>query len=60
MEAAELIEAGLEDEARCRQDQRLGVRLAQRLVAGVYAEEVDARIHRYADQYDSRLMAVSP
>jgi hypothetical protein len=59
MEAAELIEAGLEDEVRCRQDLRLGVRLAQRLVAGIYAEEVDARISRYADEYDARLTAVS-
>jgi len=58
MEAAELLGQGLEDEARCRQELRLGVRLAQRLVAGVWADEVDARIRRYAEAYESRLEPV--
>jgi hypothetical protein len=55
MEAAELIEQGAEEEARCRQELRLGVRLAQRLVAGVWADEVNPRLSRYADAYDARL-----
>jgi hypothetical protein len=55
MEAAELIEQGAEEEARCRQELRLGVRLAQRLVAGVWADEVNLRISRYAEAYDARL-----
>ena len=60
MEAAELIEQGLEDEARARQEMRLGVRLAQRLVAGVHADEVHQRIARYAAEYDARLAPVIP
>jgi hypothetical protein len=55
MEAAELIEEGKEEAGRCHQDQRLGVRLAQRLVAGVWADEVDLRITRYATAYEARL-----
>jgi len=55
MEAAGLIERGLEDEARCRQELRLGVRLAQRLVTGVHADEVNQRIGRYAEEYEARL-----
>jgi hypothetical protein len=58
MEAAELIEQGCEDGARCRQELRLGVRLAQRLVTGVWADEVHERIIRYAAAYDSRLEPV--
>ena len=58
MEAADLIEQGLEDEARSRQEMRLGVRLAQRLVAGVYADEVHQRIARHAAEYDARLAPV--
>jgi len=55
MEAAGLIEQGLEDEARCRQELRLGVRLAQRLITGVHADEVNQRIGRYAEEYEARL-----
>lgn len=55
MEAAELIAEGREDAARCRQELRLGVRLAQRLVAGIWADEVNSRIARYAEAYESRL-----
>jgi hypothetical protein len=58
MEAAELLEQGLDDEARCRQELRLGVRLAQRLVAGVWADEVNLRIRRHRAAYDSRLEPV--
>ena len=58
MEAAGLLEEGREDEAEIRQQMRLGVRLAQRLVAGVWADEVDLRIRRWAADYDSRLGGV--
>jgi hypothetical protein len=59
MEAAELIEEGKEELARSRQEQRLGVRLAQRLVAGVWADEVDLRIQQHAAAYESRLGKVA-
>jgi hypothetical protein len=59
METAALIEQGLEEEARCRQELRLGVRLAQRLVAGVWADEVNLRIERYAEAYESRLEPIA-
>jgi len=55
MEAAELLkEARHADAERCEQ-QRLGVRLAQRLVAGVWADEVDLRVRRWSDEYEARL-----
>lgn len=59
MEASELVRSGLEEEARRRHDMRLGVRLAQRLVTGVHAEEVDKRIDRFAEDYESRLSGLS-
>jgi hypothetical protein len=59
MEAAELIEQGLEQEARRRQELRLGVRLAQRLVAGIHADEVHDRIAQHADAYEARLDPVA-
>ena len=55
MEAAQQVEARDEERARRTHELRLGVRLAQRLVAGVYAEEVDGRIARWAGEYDARL-----
>ena len=55
MEAAELLEAGDERGAGRQQEIRLGVRLAQRLVAGVWADEVNRRIRHYAPEYDARL-----
>jgi hypothetical protein len=55
MEAAELLEQGREPEAARVQEQRLGVRLAQRLVAGVWAGEVDGRLRRWAAEYEGRL-----
>ena len=55
MEAAAHLDHGREAEARRVQEQRLGVRLAQRLVAGVWADEVNARLERWAAAYDERL-----
>jgi hypothetical protein len=60
MEAAELLELGREAQAGRVQEQRLGVRLAQRLVAGVWADEVNLRLQRWADEYDARLAPPSP
>jgi len=60
MEAAELIEQGKLEEAEIRQHLRLGVRLAQRLVAGVWADEVNARTQRWSQAYESRLGMVTP
>jgi hypothetical protein len=59
MEAAQQLDAGEEERARCTHELRLGVRLAQRLVAGVYAQEVDSRLGRWAGEYEARL-APSP
>ncbi|MEX2572023.1 MAG: hypothetical protein WD737_12050 [Gemmatimonadota bacterium] len=59
METAELIGRGEEEGARRRQDLRLGVRLAQRLVTGVWADEVNQRLERYAEEYDSRMEGAS-
>jgi hypothetical protein len=59
MEAAELLEEGKEELAKTRQEQRLGVRLAQRLVAGVWADEVNLRIEQHAAAYSSRLGKVA-
>lgn len=55
IEASELVEQDREREAETRQHIRLGVRLAQRLVAGVWADEVNSRIERAAPAYDARL-----
>jgi hypothetical protein len=55
MEAAELLARGSEGQAARVQEQRLGVRLAQRLVAGVWAGEVDGRLRRWQAEYDARL-----
>jgi hypothetical protein len=55
MEAAELLEDGAEERAKARQEQRLGVRLAQRLVSGIWADEVDQRLRQYTEAYDARL-----
>jgi hypothetical protein len=60
MEAAELLELGREAQAARVQEQRLGVRLAQRLVAGVWADEVDLRLRRWAAEYDARLAPAAP
>ena len=60
METAELLRDGREADARTHQQLRLGVRLAQRLVAVVWADEVDDRIRRWAPAYDSRLGTTTP
>ncbi|HEU4556893.1 MAG TPA: hypothetical protein VFS20_03550 [Longimicrobium sp.] len=60
MEAAGLLEQGREDEAGRVQEQRLGVRLAQRLVAGVWADEVAGRLQRWGAEYDARLAPAEP
>jgi hypothetical protein len=58
MESARVLERGDEVTARRIQEMRLGVRLAQRLTAGVYAGEVDARIQRWSDEYEARFVEV--
>lgn len=55
LEVAEMVEEGREREADTRQQMRLGVRLAQRLVTGVWADEVNGRLQECADRYESRL-----
>ncbi len=60
MEAATLVEAGRESEATSRQAERLGVRLAQRLVSGVWADEVNFRLIRWAADYEARLTPLTP
>lgn len=57
MEAARLLDAGREEDARRSQEQRLGVRLAQRLVSGVWADEVNLRIREWEAAYEARLAA---
>jgi hypothetical protein len=59
LEAAALVEARRTDEAEIRQHMRLGVRLAQRLVAGVWADEVNLRLQRTEEEYDRRLRVVA-
>jgi len=60
MEVAGLLDAGLEEKAARVQEQRLGVRLAQRLVAGVWADEVDLRLRRWSAEYEARLAPAAP
>ena len=55
MEAAELVREGRYAEAESRTAERLGVRLAQRLVTGVWADEVNLRVTGWSDVYDQRL-----
>ena len=59
MEAARLLEEGRDEEAQRHQERRLGVRLAQRLVAGVWADEVNGRMQRWSADYESRFPAVA-
>ena len=59
MEAAQLLEAGRLEEAGQRQSLRLGVRLAQRLVTGVWADEVNLRVQEWSREYESRLGRVA-
>ena len=60
MEATELVRAGRDNDAAERQAQRLGVRLAQRLVSGVWADEVNLRLKEWAADYDARLAPTAP
>lgn len=60
LEAAEAVERGDEAAASRLTEQRLGVRLAQRLVGGVHADEVDERLRRSRDAYDSRVRGEPP
>ena len=55
MEAAEHLEHGRAGEYLRTQERRLGVRLAQRLVSGVPADEVNGRMQRWESGYDERL-----
>jgi hypothetical protein len=55
MEAAEHLEHGRSGEYLRAQERRLWVRLAQRLVSGVPADEVDRRLWRSAEAYDRRM-----
>lgn len=59
MEAAEHLEHGRAAEYVRAQERRLGVRLAQRLVSGVPADEVNARIERSEGGYNQRLGLVA-
>ena len=59
MEAAEHLDQGRAAEYARAQERRLGVRLAQRLVSGVPADEVNARIERWQGGYDERLGGVA-
>ncbi len=51
MEAAEQVSEGRDEDAGRTQQTRLGIRLAQRLVGGVPAPEVDRRLDRWRAQY---------
>lgn len=55
MEAAEHLEHGRAGDYLRIQERRLGVRLAQRLVSGVPADEVNARTERWEGGYAARL-----
>ena len=55
MEAAAHLDHGRAGEYLRAQERRLGVRLAQRLVSGVPADEVDRRIWKWGEEYDLRL-----
>lgn len=59
MEAAEHLEHGRAAEYVRAQERRLGVRLAQRLVSGVPADEVNGRMERWEGGYDQRLGLVA-
>lgn len=55
MEAAELVHQGRFADAERRSSERMGVRLAQRLVTGVWADEVNLRLSAWAEAYEQRL-----
>ncbi|HEU0016249.1 MAG TPA: hypothetical protein VFQ45_21400 [Longimicrobium sp.] len=55
MEAADHLERGRAADYLRAQERRLGVRLAQRLVAGVHADEVNGRVEAWSGRYDARV-----
>jgi hypothetical protein len=55
MEGVERLAAGDREAALRLENQRLGVRLAQRMVADVWADEVNLRIRRWQAEYAARL-----
>jgi len=57
IESADALEAGDEEEATRWENVRLGVRLAQRLVSGVHADEVDQRLERIQGEFERRVNA---
>lgn len=57
MEASELVKQGKYADAERRTAERLGVRLAQRLVTGIWADEVNARLKAWSEAYYQRLGA---
>lgn len=57
MEASAAVERGDDGAATRAQRTRLGIRLAQRLVGGVPAPEVDERLDRWRDSYEARFPA---
>ncbi len=54
MEAAQEVVAGCDEDAARTQQTRLGIRLAQRLVGGVPAPEVDRRLEQWRAQYRAK------
>ncbi len=54
MEAAREVEEGRDEDAARTQQTRLGIRLAQRLVGGVPAPEVDRRLDTWRAEYVSK------
>ncbi len=54
MEAAREVEDGRDEDAARTQQTRLGIRLAQRLVGGVPAPEVDRRLDTWRAEYVSK------
>lgn len=57
MEAARSLDDGDTEAANRLQNQRLGVRLAQRLVTAHWAGEVNERLLRWESEYRARLKA---
>ncbi len=54
MEAAEQVSEGRDEAAARTQQTRLGIRLAQRLVGGVPAPEVDRRLDHWRTRYRAK------
>ncbi len=54
MEAAQQVTEGRDEDAARTQQTRLGIRLAQRLVGGVPAPEVDRRLEHWRAEYRAK------